>query len=258
MELVFLKAGHLELVRYRDSKRFLYNGVVQSLIPSVTPKSATLEDGNKEWDYDYATGKDGQVQVNLNSFVPSLYAALIGASYEDKQNLAIRRIEELTVPAGSPYTVKLAKEPDVSGGAANPLTIVNEDDSPFTKVSMVPTNTGEYSVSADTVTFHSSDAETFLVAAYDYKANAGRQFKLPEKTTDDIFRVTIAGEAVKKDDQSIVIADSMTFDRMKPTGEIAMPTRQKDPQGWNFTMKVLAPRPGSAYPVIDYRTEAGV
>ena len=256
MELIYKRAGHIELVRYRDSKRFLYTGVVQSLAPSITPKTATLPDGNSDWDYEFSTGKEGQVVVSLNSFVPGLYAALVAANYDEKQNLAIRRIEELTVPAGSPYTVKLAKTPDVSAGIANPLTIVNEDDSPFTKVSMVPTSAGEYSVSADTVTFHSADAKTFLVAAYDYKATTGKQFEMPEKANDDIFRVTIAGEACKKDDEGVVIADSLAFDRMKPTGELAMPPRQKEPQGWNFTMKVLKPRPG--YKVVDYRTEAGV
>lgn len=256
MELIYKKAGHLELIRYRDSKHFLFTGVIQSLVAGITGKSTTLEDGNSDWDYEFSTGKEGQIQVNLNSFVPSLYAALVAADYDDKSNLAIRKIEQFTVPAGSPYSVKLAKTPDVSVGATNPLTIVNEDDSPYVKVSATPTSAGEYSVSAETVTFHSTDAETFLVAAYDYKASTGKQFEMGESAVDDIFRVTIAGEACKKDDEGVVIADSMTFDRMKPTGEIAMPTRQKEPQGWNFTMKVMRPRPG--YKVIDYRTEAGL
>jgi hypothetical protein len=247
MELVYKKAGHIELLRYRDSKRFLFTGIVQSLVPSITPKSTTLADGNSDWDYDYSAGKDGQVAINLNSFVPRLYAALVASEYKDESNLAIRRIEEISVPAASPYTVKLKKAPE-----ASTVVIVNEDDSPF--VSGSPTaNQGEYKVSGDLVEFNSADAGTYLMVAYDYKATTGKQFEMDEQTNDDIFQVTIAGEACRKDNESIVIADSMTFDRMKATGELAMPPRQKEPAGWNFTMKVLKPRPG--YKVIDYRTE---
>lgn len=248
MELVYKKAGHIELLRYRDSKRFLFTGVVQSLVPSITGKSATLEDGNNDWDYEFSTGKEGQVAVNLNSFVPRLYAALVASEYVDATNLKIRRIEEISVPAASPYSVKLKKSPDNES-----LVIVNEDDSPFVKVSATPAK-GQYMVSNSDVTFNSADAETYLVTAYDYAAAKGKQFQMDERANDDIFQVTIAGEACKKDNESIIIADSLTFDRMKATGEIAMPTRQREPQGWNFTMKVLKPRPG--YKVVDYRTEA--
>ncbi len=246
MELVYKKAGHIELLRYRDSKRFLFTGVVQSLVPSITGKSATLPDGNSDWDYEFSTGKEGQVVVNLNSFVPRLYAALVASEYKDANNLAIRRIEEISVPAASPYSVKLKKTPDNTS-----LVIVNEDDSPF--VSGSPVVKGGYKVSGDTVEFNSADAGTYLMVAYDYKAATGRQFEMDEQTNDDIFQVTIAGEACQKNNEGIVIADSMTFDRMKATGEIAMPPRQKEPAGWNFTMKVLKPRPGCK--VIDYRTE---
>lgn len=246
MELIYKKAGHLELLRYRDSKRFLFTGVVQSLVPSITGKSATLEDGNSDWDYEFSTGKEGQITVNLNSFVPRLYAALVASEYKEESNLAIRRIEEISVPAGSPYSVELKKTPE-----ASTIVIVNEDDSPF--VAGSPVVQGGYKVSGDTVEFSSADAGTYLMVAYDYKASTGRQSGMDEQTNDDIFQATIAGEACKKDNESIVIADSMTFDRMKATGELAMPPRQSEPAGWNFTLKVLKPRPG--YKVVDHRIE---
>lgn len=248
MELIYKKAGHLELLRYRDNKRFLFTGVVQSLVPSITGKSATLEDGNSDWDYEFSTGKEGQITVNLNSFVPRLYAALVASEYKEESNLAIRRIEEISVPSESPYSVELKKTPE-----ASTIVIVNEDDSPFVKVSATPAK-GQYMVSNSDVTFNSADAKTYLVTAYDYAAAKGKQFQMDEQANDDVFQVTIAGEACKKDNESIIIADSLTFDRMKATGEIAMPTRQREPQGWNFTMKVLKPRPG--YKVVDYRTES--
>ena len=246
MELIYKKAGHLELLRYKDNKRFLFTGVVQSLVPSITGKSATLEDGNSDWDYEFSTGKEGQITVNLNSFVPRLYAALVASEYKEESNLAIRRIEEISVPSESPYSVELKKTPE-----ASTIVIVNEDDSPF--VSGSPVVKGGYKVSGDTVEFNSADAGTYLMVAYDYKAATGRQSGMDEQTHDDIFQATITGEACRKDNESIVIADSMTFDRTKATGELAMPPRQSEPAGWNFTLKVLKPRPG--YKVVDHRIE---
>jgi hypothetical protein len=38
-----------------------------------------------------------------------------------------------------------------------------------------------------------------------------------------------------------------------PTGDIPWPSRQKEPQSWNFTLQVLKPRPG--YKIVDYVVE---
>lgn len=250
MELIYKKAGHLELFRYRDSKTFLFNGIVQSLTPSITSNVTELENGNSDWPIVLSSGKAGSVAVNLNSFNPRLYAALVTADYTDETDLNIRRIEEITVPAGSPYTVKLGKKLEDSN-----LVIVNEDDSPYAKVSDTP-NKGEYSYSSGTLTFCSDDAETVLVVAGDYKAANAHHLQLPEKVNDDVFRVTVAGEAVKRENESISRVDALTFDRMRAEGEIAMPPRQKEPTGWSFTMRLLDPRPG--YKVVDYKVEVDV
>ncbi len=248
-ELIYKRAGHLEMFRYRDEKRFLFNGVVQSLTPSLTNNTTEVEDGNSDWPYEFSTGKAGQVTVNLNSFQPRLYAALVAGTYEDdKTDFAIRRIEEYTVPSESPYTVTLKKTP-----ATATLVIVNENDSPFVSAGSASA-AGEYSISASTLTFHEDDAEEILVMAYDYEAANAHQMTLADAVNDDMFRVTIAGEAVNKENEAIVKYDSMTFDRMRASGEISMPPRQREPQGWNVTLKMIKPRPG--FKVVDYRVEA--
>lgn len=248
MELVYKRAGHLELFRYRDSKRFLYNGIVQSIAASITNNTVDLEDGNSDWPWTFSTGKTGSnVTFNLNSFNPMLYAALTASEYAEENDLAIRRIEEISVPSESPYTVTLKKAPE-----ADTLVLVNEDNSPFVE-STSPPSTGKYSLASSTLTFAKEDAGISLVAAYDYKASKAGHMEMAEQTNNDVFRVTVAGEATRKDNEGIVIPDSLTFDRMIASGELAWPTRQREPQGWNFTMTIQKPRPG--HKAVDYRVE---
>lgn len=247
MELVYKRAGHLELFRYRDGKRFLYNGIVQSITASITNNTVDLEDGNSDWPWTFSTGKTGSnVTFNLNSFVPMLYAALSASEYAEENDLAIRRIEEISVPSESPYTVTLKKAPE-----ADTLVVVNEDNSPF--VEGTPSGAGEYSLASSTLTFNEEDAGINLVVAYDYKASKAGHMEMAEQTNNDVFRVTVAGEATKKDNEGIVIPDALTFDRMIASGELAWPTRQREPQGWNFTMTIQRPRPG--HKAVDYRVE---
>ncbi len=243
-ELVYKKAGNLELYRHRDGKEFLFNGVVNSLGATIGRTTANLNDGNSDWDYVFTTGRSGQVTVNLNSFQPRLYAALVAADFTDDTSANIRRINEYAIPAASPYTVSLAKTP-VNGT----IVVVNQDDSPFT----VGSGAGQYTVNGSDLTFNSADAGKPVVVAYDYNAASASKMQLAAEAGSDIFKVTIAGEAVDKNNESVVKADAIVFDRMMPTGEIPWPSRQKEPQGWQFTLAVLKPRPG--YKVVDYIVE---
>ena len=246
MELVYKKAGRIELIRYKDGKRFLRNGVVQSLAPQITNNTATLADGNSAMDMVFSSGKAAQVTVNLNSFQPALFAALVAADLTEGQNATIRRIEENSIPSASPYTATLTKTP-VNGS----IVIHNEDDSPFVSVGSSPA-IGQYSVSANVVTFNSADAGKEVVIAYDVSASSKRM-QLSAEANNDTFRLVVAGEAVLKKDEGVTKLDAITFDRVMPTGDVPWPARQKEPQGWNFTLQVLKPRPG--YKVVDYVVE---
>ena len=247
MELVYKKAGRIELIRYKDNKRFLKNGVVQSLAPRITNNTANLADGNSAMDLTLSTGKAAQIAVNLNSFQPSLYAALVAGDVTDGTGISIRKIEENSVPAASPFTVTLTKTP-----VTDTVVIHNEDDSPFVKVASDPA-TGQYSVSANVVTFNSTNANEEVVIAYDVAAANAKRMQLSAEANNDTFRLIVAGEAVLKKDEGTTKLDAITFDRVMPTGEIPWPTRQKEPQGWNFNLQVLPPRPG--YKVVDYVVE---
>lgn len=245
MELIYKKAGHLELFRYRDSRRFLKNGIVQSLAPRITNNTTTLADGNSAMDLVLSSGKASQITANLNSFQPLLYAAMVAAEITNETGFAVRKIEENSVPSAAPFTVTLTKTP-----TGNPV-IHNEDDSPFIKVSSAPA-TGQFSVSANVATFNSVNANEEVIIAYDTSINANRM-QLSADANNDVFRLIVAGEAVLKKDEGTTKIDAITIDRVMPTGEIPWPTRQKEPQGWNFTLQVLPPRPG--YEIVDYAVE---
>jgi len=246
MELVYKKAGRIELIRYKDSKRFLKNGVVQSLAPQITNNTTTLPDGNSAMDMMFSGGKAAQITVNLSSFQPSLYAALVAGDVTDETGFSIRKIEENSVPAASPFAVTLTKTP-----VTDTVVIHNEDDSPFVKVSSDPA-TGQYSVSSNVVTFSSTNANEEVIVAYDVSSDV-RRMQLSAEANNDAFRLIVAGEAVLNKDEGTIKLDAITFDRVMPTGDIPWPTRQKEPQGWNFTLQVLKPRPG--YKVVDYVVE---
>lgn len=246
MELVYKKAGHVELVRYSDSKRFLKNGVVSSVASKITNKTNTLPDGNKIFDLTFSAGKAGQVVVNFSSFQPALYAALTSATFTEGATVAVRKIEETTIPATAPLTVTLAKTP-----VTDTVVIHNEDDSPFVKVASGPTS-GQFSVSGSTVTFASDNAEDEVIIAYDTSVT-GKQMELSEEAENDTFRLTVAGEASVRKNEGTKKIDSITFDKVMPTGDISKPTTQKEPQGWSVTFDLQPPRPG--YMAVDYVVE---
>lgn len=238
-ELVYKKAGHIELIRYSDSKRFLKFGVVQSLTPVINNLETELEDGNSNFPLTYSNGKTGNVQVNLNSYVPHIYAALTSMSHA-KGEYDIRRIEEHTIP-DSPYKVTLQGTPK-----AETLVVHDQSDSPFTSGG----GAGQFTHSEKEVTFSSADAGKEVVVAYDETTAQAEKSSLESQSNLSVFRAIFTGEAVLRADEGVVKPDATTIDRVVPIGEIPKPPRQKTPAGWNFNLKVLPPRPD--YKVVDY------
>lgn len=240
----YKKAGNLELIRERDNKHFLAIGKVNSIGGlSITQNSATLPDGNSDFDLEYSTGKEGQIVINLSSFVPSIYAALTGADYATESTGTIRKIEEVTVPDDGVVTLK--------GTPSGDLTVMDGDNVDFTMADVSPTATGEYSITADTVTFATADAGKLVYIAYDVATTKAQKMSLEASTNADVFRVIVTGEAILAENEGVVVQDQLTLDRVKVTGEVKMPDRSKEPQGWSFTMKLQAPRPG--YKAVDYK-----
>ena len=240
----YKKPGNLELIRERDGKHFLAMGKVEFIGGlAITQKSSTLPDGNSDFDLEYSTGKDGQIAVNLSSFVPSLYSALTGADYATESAGTIRKVEEVTVPEDGVVTLK-----DTPSGD---LTVMDGDNVDFTLAEVSPAATGEYSFTTDTVTFATVDAGKLVYIAYDVATTKAQKMSLETATNADTFRVIVTGEAILAENEGVTVPDQLTIDRVKVTGEVKMPDRSKEPKGWNFTLKLQAPRAG--YKAVDYK-----
>lgn len=247
-KLVYKRAGNLELIRRSDNARFLAFGVVQSIDPTITINTSTLPDGNSDYDLEFSSGKTAQVVVNLSTFVPKIYAALCGATYEESGSYGIRNIIQKTIPASTPFTVDVTA--DAGTPAADPVPVVHDAaDSPYVKVSSDPA-TGQFSVSGSVFTFSSANAGEELTLAFDVSTTADKM-ELPAESNRPVFEMIVAGGAVLADDEGTTKKDAWIFDSVGPTGDIKPPTRQKEPAGWSVTMKMLKPRAGNK--AVDYR-----
>lgn len=244
----YKKPGNLELIRERDGKHFLAMGKVEFIGGlAITQKSSTLPDGNSEFDLEYSTGKEGQIAVNLSSFVPSLYSALTGASYGAEATSTIRKVEEVTIPDDGIVTLKEATVSNV--------IVMDGDNVDFESTETTPT-TGEYTLATNKVTFATVDKGKLVYIAYDVATTNAQKMTLETSTNADVFRVIVTGEAILAENEGVTVLDQLTIDRAKVTGEVKMPDRSKEPKGWNFTLKLQAPRAG--YKAVDYKYVVGV
>ncbi len=85
MDVIYEEAGHIELVRLSDGKRFLKTGVVQSISLTPTNNVVTVIDGNCSYDMLFSIGKVVNVNITLNSFQPKLHSALSSFKEVDPQ-----------------------------------------------------------------------------------------------------------------------------------------------------------------------------
>ena len=246
-ELLYKKAGHLELIEYAagvDSTRHLFNGVVESLTPDIELLNTSLPNGNSNFDDTFSNGMKAKVAVKLSSFQPTLYAALTAGTVTSGTNV-IRKIDEKTIPASSPFTVVLPKTP-----SGTPV-IHNGDDSPY--VSASAPASGQFSYTGASVTFNSADAGKEVLVAYDV-SGTNNKMSLADNANGKKFRLIVAGEAVLYKAEETSKIDAITFDVVKPSGTIAWPERSKTPKGWSFAMEIQRPRAG--YNAVDYVWES--
>lgn len=248
--IVFPKSGRIMLVEYGTDGSLAFTqdkmttaaGTVNSIQPSVTANTTDLPDGNSDFPMGtFETGKNGTLVVNMSSFQPALYARLIGSTVQTLAgaDLDVYAIEEpLTIPSASPFTTTLAH----SYKAEATFVCVTKDNSPFTKVVSGPAS-GQFSATGTTVTLNSADAGKEILATYVWTAASGTGIGLPESGSAKTLHAIISGDATT-DDQVTTHYTNVIVDRCRATGDVAPPTMQREPQGWNFTLKVLKPRGG--------------
>ncbi len=243
--VIFNKAGKIALTKYvggslthTPENMCIRNGTVESIQESPTINTQDLPDGNSDWPMGvYDTGNSGQVTVTLSSYQPELYAFLLGTSIEKLVSKSMRQNdEEILIPSVSPFTATLKHTPNTN---ITPI-VLGEDSSPFAKVSATPA-TGQFSISADVVTFNSADAGKNVFATYDWTASTAEAVGMPKIASRPTLYAIISGEAVSED-ESTVYDTNIIIDRCKAVGDVNPPQKGREAQPWSFNLRILKPR----------------
>ena len=228
-------------------------GVKQSMTKTVTTKAATAGAVTvtitAAGSMALANGKDVTVTLDTTS-VNSNATSIRGALGADED------VSAYFVVSGTGADVVLTRKV----AAANEVMSFAFEDTGTTGAKMGATadiagvadlTAGEYTFATDTVTFAVEDAGKLVYIAYDVATTNAQKMTLETSTNADVFRVIVTGEAILAENEGVTVLDQLTIDRAKVTGEVKMPDRSKEPKGWNFTLKLQAPRAG--YKAVDYK-----
>lgn len=243
--IVFEEPGKLMLVRYNADSTLTYTpaniisnvGKVISIAPSTTQNTATLTDGNSDWDMYFDTSKAGQITITMATFQPELYAALMGTETTIEATDTLWAADEgYTIPEEG--TVEIAHTPKTNGA----IVVKGEDGTEFTVAELTP-EAGQYTIATNKLTFAAGDAGKVIYVTYEWDATEALSFGLPEKGSRPALHAIVTGlansdDGVTKYDANIII------DKCKATGDVASPSMQREPQNWSFTLQVMQPRPG--------------
>jgi hypothetical protein len=237
LDLVYKKAGYLELTRISDSREFLVPAVVESVVAAITPKVTKLPDGNSYYEYQFTTGLDAKVTVKLSTFLPQLHAALAGASVTTPSTNVMRVHDQGVIPAASPFTYALAQ-------AIGGTIIINDNtDSPMVSAASASAS-GSFSTAVSVVTFNSANAGAEFFVAYDTSMANSYHMALAAQPNTDTWTLRVLGNAVCADNEGIVKLEELRINRCKVSGSIAYPEKSNTPKGWQFDVDLVAPALG--------------
>mgnify|MGYP001174296727 FL=1 len=259
MDVIYKKAGNIELVRYRDGKRFLKAGVVQSISFISTISHSTIANGNASFDDIFKTGMSARIEISLNSFQQKLYSALTDIKDIDPINIdayilsiaglmpivqiadlgTMRVIDESGVCPEEPHSITLSRTPI----SPSDIVVYDENNEPYTYTENSP-GEREFMVSGRELYFNTAAVGKEFVVAYDATGVNISKMQMVDRMSNDIFSLTITGESFLAKNDGVVRFDAIYFDRVMPVGEISQPVRQKEPQSWRFALQVLKPRQG--------------
>ena len=244
-----LKAGNAIVFAFNDDgtldrksadKAVTNPGTVESIGRTNTTETKEYPDGNSRYPMTIRTLKtNDRFKVNFSSFQPQLYALVTGESIEEKQNVTMSIIEEKKTIDDTAYTIKMDPVYDGEGM----LFVTGVDSTQFAKVESAPM-TGEFSVSADTLTFSSADAGKEAFLSYDYKAaeavesSASKTQKRPE------LHLIIGSEVASQPGDKNVHRSNTVIDKCVAVGDLNPPEQKPDTGGWGVEFQVLEPRGG--------------
>jgi len=245
-----LKAGKIILFKFNSNGTLtktaanvaMNNGTVASIERGRSIETKELPDGNSQYPMTVRDLKvNDTLKVNMSSFQPALYAMLSGEEIAEETDVTMSLVEVEETIDETDFTVVLNPAYDGEGM----LLVAGVDSTPFAKVTETPA-TGEFSVSADTLTFNSTDAGKGILIAYDYTAAEATSSALPETIKRPALHAIISSEVTDEPDEQNIYRSNTIIDRCKSVGELKPPDKKPDTDGWSYTLQVLKPRGGQA------------
>lgn len=221
-------------------KAMTNNGTVQSIGRTNSTETKEYPDGNSRYPMTVRTLKtNDKFKVNFTSFQPNLYALVTGESIEEKQSVTMSVVEEKKTIDDTTYTIKTDPVYDGTGM----LFITGVDSTQFTKVESAPA-TGEFSVSADTLTFSSADAGKEVFLSYDYTAASAVESAASTTQKRPAIHLIIGSEVAKQPGDVNAYRSNTIIDKCVAVGDVNTPEQKPDTDGWSVEFQVLEPRGG--------------
>lgn len=216
------------------------NGTVESIGRTNSTETKEYPDGNSRYPMTIRTLKaNDKFKINFSSFQPRFYALVTGESIEEKQSATMSVVEEKKTIDDATYTIKMDPVYDGTGM----LFVTGIDSTQFTKAESAPA-TGEFSVSADTLTFSSADAGKEVFLSYDYTATSAVESASSTTQKRPAIHLIIGSEVAKQPGDVNAYRSNTIIDKCVAVGDINTPEQKPDADGWSVEFQVLEPRGG--------------
>lgn len=255
---IFKNAGRIVLTKIladgTESKRpeDIYTSD-KSIIQSVTTKysisSEKMEDGNSFFAAaEHATGVDASADVVMNTFDPKLWEFVAGAVGSTTENGYYRdTADEYVIAEGG--TVKL----NASALLKDSVVLARKaDGTDFIMVESEPSQ-GEFSVDYDTatLTFNVADVGTGIYVTSYKKSALVTTSSIPAIPVMPTFKLELIGENYDMAEVDAV-ADNFIISRVKISGDIPQPPRQKNYASVTYSFGIG--KPGVGENAIDWKS----
>lgn len=255
---IFKNAGRIVLTKIladgTESKRpeDIYTSD-KSIIQSVTTKysisSEKMEDGNSFFAAaEHATGVDASADVVMNTFDPKLWEFVAGAVGSTTENGYYRdTADEYVIDENG--TVKI----NASALLKDSVVLARKaDGTDFVMVQTEPKE-GEFSVDYDTatLTFNAADKGTGIYVTCYKKSALVTTSSIPAIPVMPTFKLELIGENYDMAEVDAV-ADNFIISRVKISGDIPQPPRQKNYASVTYSFGIG--KPGVGENAIDWKS----
>lgn len=244
--IVFNRSGKFRLTKYdgcgklkNGEKSSFRHGAVMRATPSISFSTTNIESGNSNFPSQIrVTGTTGTVAVELSYYPPDLHAFVLGNETVKETDVLVRAIDVERTIDDATYTVTLEHPVSVSGY----VEVVGIDNNSYTEVSGSPA-LGQFSVSADTLTFSSADAGKPVFITHDYSVDTAYVKEQGKNDAPAVMQLEIDTDStVEMGGQMYDVY--MVWDKVMLQDGLTPPPIDKAPGTHTLTFGILEPRGG--------------